>query len=202
MLFEAVVPVAFFAPHHIAMTHDFLHALSREPDISRIVIYYNGGPLEGEWDHQAILAEQIPLIRRDAQDWKFYRMWNDAIARAQSDIVLVLNNDIVWEPGALAKLGHSLRLSQDRVVAASHDGSLRFAFAIRRNYRHALGHNLPEIDERYNIYCGDYELMANIRRAGLHTIAVPVEITNRSATVRYVDDALIAADRKLFAEKH
>lgn len=205
MTLTAVVPVAFFTSEHVSMTDAFLTHLTDEVDST--IVFHNGGPLELEgW---RMLAAHAPDVHfRPAAGWPFYRMWNEGIREVaewwdpplDEDVVLVLNNDIEWDPGALRSLGDFLASAEPDVAIASPcpAGEPRWCFAIRP--KHA-----PVIDERYHTWYGDTELELLIDRAGLRRLHCDPGIRHPhiQTTTDHLPDvqALRLIDEALFTEK-
>jgi len=187
----AVVPVAFFTEEHIDMTVRFLNKLHDEVD--RIGVWHNGGTLaEDGWkmlEHFKWDDEGGKLEAFDAEGWSFFAMWNDGARWAtdiEADIMLVLNNDITWPPGALRVLAEALASTPPNVAAASPDmgatelrptaiqdvmltptsqGIVPWCFAIRPHF-------WQQIDERYHVWFGDDEFQNAIAEAGHRCIRV------------------------------
>lgn len=198
----AVVPVAFFAQHHIKMTERFLTQLSDE--VERIGIWHNGGTLAAEG--QAMLDTWKDVHVEDAKGWRFFNMWNAGARWAHqemgADVALVLNNDIEWIPGALKTLGEALEGAPEDIAAASPDpaadsvsptalqdinatpayrGLMGWCFAVRPWL-------WQPIDERYHIWYGDDELGLLLNKAGyrcVRAMGVPVQHPKNETTMQY-----------------
>ena len=214
-MIAAVVPVAFFTQGHVNMTDAFLNGLRDEVD--HIGVWHNGGTLAVEG--QTMLDEWANVEVFDAAGWGFYKMWNAGAAWAQdigADVMLVLNNDIMWPAGSLRALGEALVVAPKDIAAASPDpasdfepgvlvdinatpayrGLMGWCFAIRPTY-------WQNIDERYQVWYGDDELGLLIHQAGWRCVragGIPVHHPTAGETtmqyreglwdMRHADEAL------------
>lgn len=192
------MPLAFFTGGNIRMTRRFLSALAREPGLQETRLYLNGGPLAAEGE--TMVRDQAEANVIDADGWPFYRMWNEGVTATVARPVLVLNNDIAWRRGDLGQLASALtgnvgaaypRFAKDR------RGLAGWCFAAR-----------PEawqrIDERYETWYGDHELVLLLRLAGWRTLPMDVNVVHeRTATMRYKPGIKAARerDRVLFESK-
>ena len=201
-MIAAVVPIAFFKYEHIDMTLRFLGALSTEVD--RIGVWHNTWPNEDHWPATGEYADKGAQMLQDlenfegisvfdAPEWPFYKMWNAGAKWArdiESDVMLVLNNDITWPPGALRALAEGLAKAPPDIAVASPDpaadfipgalvdinatpayrGLMGWCFAVRPTY-------WQNIDERYHTWFGDDELGLLMNQAGWRCVraqGVPV----------------------------
>ena len=168
-MIPAVCPVAFWAGEHIELTRDFLWRLCVEGIDA--VVYHNGGPLAARgWDMLRGCEARVV----DAQDWPFFRMWNRGIKKSRRhDEVLVLNNDIYWEPGALVALHDHLKVQPPDVaiVSPNPEGEPRHCFAIRSRLA-------VHVDERYLTWWGDVELEYGVKERGLRCVQFNPGITH------------------------
>jgi len=200
----AVVPVAFFTQEHIDMTVRFLDKLHDEVD--RIGVWHNGGTLAAEGSKMLSIWSGVDVF--DASDWRFFKMWNQGVRWAQeidADVCLILNNDIIWEPGALRTLATALQGASPDIAVASPDpmadsvsltalqdieatpayrGLLGWCFAVRPTM-------WQTIDERYYCWWGDDEIGNLMNEAGwrcVRAMGVPVQHPVNESTMRYRDD--------------
>jgi GT2 family glycosyltransferase len=215
----AVCPVAFFTPEHVTMTEAFLRAL--EPEVDQIGVWHNGGSMAFE-GMQMLVRTPVEVKVHDAQDWGFFRMWNDGARWARergADVMLVLNNDIEWPPGALRALAEALQNASPDVAAASPDpasdfhpgelidieafpayrGLMGWCFAIRPSM-------WQFIDERYHVWWGDDELGRMLTAAGWRCVrakGVPVQHPVNETTMRHREALweMRAADEALYNSK-
>jgi len=196
----AVVPVAFFTEKHIEMTWDFLERL--EPEVDRIGLWHNGGSEAVEGQTMLEVRDNADVF--DAESWTFYRMWNAGARWAQdvgADVMLVLNNDIEWPPGALKALADGLAKAPPDIAVASPDpasdfvpgelvdinatpayrGLMGWCFAVRPTMWQV-------IDERYHVWYGDDELGRLMHEAGWRCVrakGVPVQHPVNETTMQY-----------------
>ena len=193
----AVVPVAFFTQEHIKMTEGFLDRLV--PEVDRVGIWYNGGieigSMFGIW----------PTVQEfDARGWRFYQMWNagaDWAIDIGADVMLVLNNDIEWPPGALKALADGLAKAPPDIAVASPDPASDFVpgelidINATPAYRGLMGWCFAvrpwlwqRIDERYHVWYGDDELGRLMNEAGWRCVrakGVPVQHPVNETTMQY-----------------
>lgn len=215
----AVVPVAFFAQTHLDMTRDFLRNLWDEVD--RIGIWHNGGTLAAEgWKVLDTGWDTVQV--KDAEGWRFFRMWNAGAAWAQqlgAGAALFLNNDIVWPPGALRALGEALIAAPEDIAVASPDPASDFEPGTLHDinatpaYRGLMGWCFavrPEmwqpIDERYHVWWGDDELGLLMNKAGYRCVragGIPVQHPVNETTMQYREGLwdMRRADEALYNSK-
>jgi len=187
-----------------------------------VVVYDNGYSDE----HHERISSVVETV--DARGWKFYKMWNDAWQTAYDskfDAVVLLNDDIELHPESI-EVTLNILMSNDsrgmvgmnyrRPLDAGCDMSAGFkktkgtykdggiwgcAFAVRA----AALEKVPLIDERYNIWYGDDELVANMQRAGYETgIALGAPVLHEGSVTTNMFPELVALtgeDQKLFLSK-
>ena len=166
----AVVPVAFFTERHIEMTDWFLSAL--EPEVDRIGVWHNGGTFASEGT-EMMRRHEVEVF--NAEGWRFFQMWNAGAKWAQeigADIALVLNNDITWDTGTLRILADELHAAPDDVAIMSPRYTRPFAFwcfAVRPGMWQI-------IDERYQTWYGDDELVSLMDEAGWRYVQTDLPI--------------------------
>lgn len=198
-----VVPVAFYAPEHVRLTDRFMRRAIREPDVDYILVYNNGGPLSrpetlDDW------RRGPRWVVHDAAGWPFYRMWNSGIESmkvilGEDALVAILNNDIEWDRGYIAELARYLD-ANPKLLAASPRTRRRmcgYCFVVRAD----VFSQIPKIDERYQIWCGDRELGLNLRgRIGQY--GDPPRHAESSTSVHVPNiDTMRRQDRELYLEK-
>ena len=164
-------------------------------------------PKTTDWLHRIRTVPKIEAVRYPPlggaystgveQRHSLYRSWNLAMEWAWrvDDVAVILNNDLTVPEGFVPRLAAALEQAPPDVAIAYPDtlgtrhpnpapltrtrglwpdGMTPFAFAIApRRYP-----RLPEIDERYVLYCGDVELLWRTQATGLTAARVnglPVE---------------------------
>lgn len=182
-----------------------------------------------EWVDRLRTVRRIEVVRYPALGAPYphapdaahslYRSWNLAIewASRSGTVAVILNNDLTVPAGFVGRLVEALAGAPDDVaivypdtLGQHHpapepltrtrglwpDGMTPFAFALDP----ARFPTLPQIDERFVLYCGDVELLWRTQATGLFAARVnrlPVEhrLGATRKTGRWADT--IAADRTL-----
>lgn len=159
----------------------------------------------------------------DARGWPFYRMWNDAITFAShwpEGNLAILNDDLRLTPDTILYLAAALRTSPDiGIVSPNYRRPLSAGVEIRPGLRtvHGVYRNggisgfafmvraetCPLIDEQFEIWYGDDDLVAKIEAQGQRACIVeglPIE-HEESTTLNQTDwvPAAITRDRDRWA---
>jgi hypothetical protein len=216
-------PIVVVIPtrYYVDMIEDLLPSLT---EASKIYIYDNGLSTE-LYDR---LESHAELTMINAYGSSIYKMWNDGWSLAQLEFenpyVAILNDDIYFLPGTLELMAKALN-DNPSVAAICPEYERRVAEGISDNsspmivsstfgnrgmagFAFMLKGELPivKIDENYNWWYGDDELVWNIEHAGYWVaklLGVPVD-HNQGRSSRQ-DDTIaekINMDRIYFNQKY
>lgn len=175
-------PIIVIIPtrYHIGMLEDLIPSLS---DATKIYIYDNGLL---PWQREALETySQLTII--NAYNMTIYEMWNDGWSKAQGEFqnphIAILNDDIYFKPFTLSHLSKALvdhplvaaicpdytvslkddtneYLAQYTTSTFGHGGLAGFAFMLKGEL------DIPKIDETFQWWYGDDELVKNIMASG------------------------------------
>jgi GT2 family glycosyltransferase len=205
------------------MLSNLLAFLNTQDSVEKTVVYDNGYVTDSG---KGVLSSHPHVV--DAVGWKFYSMWNDAwrMSNEESfDVLMLLNDDIELAGDSIKEAAEVLvndpsigvvgfnynkpvnEYSLDEVRFRRTRGTYKdggiwgCAFAVKPSTWGVV----PPIDERYNLWYGDDELLRNMERHGFTCgIAQNAPVFHMASTTTNMFPELLAKtdeDRVLFQSK-
>lgn len=176
-----------------------LDSLLEDPSLDEVWLYLND--IERQWPvHFFERGRRLVLV--DADRWPIHRMWNHAIERArcapQGAELAILNDDLTLSENMVWRVVGAMRGDPDVWIASPdyragaldtkgatlrdvhgvwwRGGIAGFAFVVRAD-------RVPNVDEQFEWWGGDQDLVLSIERAGGRAAIVQgVSVVHHSST--------------------
>lgn len=219
-----MIDIIFITHNQLEFTKLCLKSLIDNTKEAWRLIWIEQGSTDGTLDYGknfVAVCNHLDIVFIENKKNEFIsKAFNQGIAKAKSDILLFINNDLLFAPGAIDKLVNFLREHKEIAVVfpsftrgeepndfpnntdRAQVGSPYFCTAIKKEVFEKIG----GFDERFLLWYGDIDFDLRMKQASFRSAGVPESYVHHfeSRTWKAVPLAgkIIEEDARRFQEKH